>query len=205
MKKFIFTLIAAIGILGCVSARAQFRYGPTIGLDLTTLKFSQDLFKIDQSVGYQAGLQAEMMFPGIGFGIDFAALYSQRGATLDLGSREIWAASGFGRERSYLHYLEIPVNLRFKWTRMSGLEDYVAPYVFGGPTFSFLLAHNKLKAFDYAGGDLGVQCGLGFEIKQRWQVQGSYTWGMTYALKAAKLLNFSGRSRAWQIRVAYLF
>ncbi|MDE5607979.1 MAG: PorT family protein [Muribaculaceae bacterium] len=205
MKKFLLSLIALLGLLGSYSASAQFRYGPTVGIDLTTLRFSQDLFTVDKSLAYQAGVQAEMMFPGIGFGIDFAALYSQKGATLDLGQREIWAGENVGRTRSYLHYLEIPVNLRFKWTRMSGLEDYIAPYVFGGPTFGFLLAHNKVPAFEYAGADLGVQCGLGFEIKQRWQVQGSYTWGMTYAIKATKLLDFVGRNRSWQIRVAYMF
>lgn len=205
MKKFLLSLITLIGIIGTQSASAQFRYGPTVGLDLTNLNFSQDLFDVDKSLGYQAGLQAEMMFPGIGFGIDFAALYSQKGATLNLGQREIWAAEQIGRSRSYLHYLEIPVNLRFKWTRMSGLEDYIAPYVFGGPTFGFLLAHNKVPGFEYAGGDLGVQCGLGFEIKRRWQLQGSYTWGMTYAIKSTKLLDFVGRNRSWQVRVAYLF
>lgn len=205
MKKLLLSIIAFAGILGCLTANAQLRYGPTAGVNLTTLKFSQELFDVDQSVGYQAGLQGELMFPGIGFGIDFAALYSQQGATCDLGSREIWASSGYGKERSYLHYLQIPVNMRFKWTRMAGLEDYVAPYVFGGPVFSFLVAHNKLKVFDYAGADLGLQCGLGFEFKRRWQLQGSYIWGMTYALKAEKLMNFTGRNRSWQVRVAYMF
>ena len=205
MKKLLFILIALTGLAGGMSASAQFRYGPTAGVDLTDLSFSQKLFTVDRSVGFQAGMQGELMFPGIGFGIDFAALYSQRGATLDLSQREVWASQGATRERSYLHYLEIPVNLRFKWTRLSGLEDYVAPYVFAGPSFGFLLAHNRLTDFEYAGADLGVQCGLGFEIKRRWQVQASHTWGVTYAIKATRLLDFVGQNRSWQVRVAYLF
>ena len=184
MKKILSLIIAVVAVMVALPASAQFRYGPTVGLDLTTLKFKQDLFTIDQSLGYTAGIQGEMMFPGIGFGLDIAALYTQRGATMNMGEREVWKAGGLDRERSYLHYLEIPVNLRFKWTRMAGLEDYIAPYVFGGPTFSFLMARNKLRTndnqpvFNYEGGDLGVQCGLGFEILQKWQVQASYTWGM---------------------------
>lgn len=211
MKRLLFIILVFVGMASAVPASAQFRYGPTVGLDLTTLKFKQDLFTIDQSLGYTAGIQGEMMFPGIGFGLDIAALYTQRGATMNLGEREVWKADGLGRERSYLHYLEIPVNLRFKWTRMAGLEDYIAPYVFGGPTFSFLVAHNSLKGNDkqpimnYAGGDLGVQCGLGFEIMQKWQVQASYTWGMTYSLKTVKLEDLSARNRTWTVRVAYMF
>lgn len=193
------------GLSAAIPAAAQFRYGPTAGVDLTTLKFKQTLFDVDRSVGEIVGVQGELMFPGIGFGIDLAALYTQRGATLNLGQREIWASSGYGRERSYLHYFEIPVNLRFKWTRMAGLEDYIAPYVFGGPSFSFLVGHSSIKALEYAGADLGVQCGLGFEILRRWQVQASYCWGMTYALKTVKLDDFSARNRTWSLRVTYLF
>ncbi len=204
--KRILSLILFLSILTVsFKASAQFRYGPTVGIDLTTLNFKQDLFKIDQSVGYQAGVLGELMFPGIGFGIDLGLLYTQRGATLDLGNREIWASQGYGRERSYLHYIELPVNLRFKWTRMNGLEDYIAPFVFGGPTFSFLAAHSRLKAFEYAGADLGLQAGVGFELWKRWQIQGSYIWGMTYALKATKLTDFSARNRTWTLRLTYLF
>ncbi|MDE7385979.1 MAG: PorT family protein [Muribaculaceae bacterium] len=205
MKKLLSLIVLVCSLAAVVPAAAQFRYGPTVGIDLTSLKFKQTLFDVDKSVGYTAGVQGELMFPGIGFGIDFAGLYTQRGATLNMGQREIWAADGYGRERSYLHYFEIPVNVRFKWTRMSGLEDYIAPYVFGGPSFSFLVAHNRNKALDYAGGDLGVQVGLGFELFKHWQVQGSYTWGMTYALKTVKLDDFSARNRTWTLRVAYLF
>lgn len=204
MKKYsiLFILFFTISVIPAVS---QFRYGPTVGFDLTTLKFKQDLFDVDKSAAFQVGVQGEMMFPGIGFGLDIGFMYEQRGATLNLGQREIWASQGYGKERSYLHYISIPIDLRFKWTRMSGLEEYVAPYVFGGPVFSFLAAHNKIEALKYAGGELGVQAGLGFEIKKIWQIQGSYTWGMTYAMKTKLLENFSARNRTWSVRIVRFF
>lgn len=205
MKRFFKISLLVMMLAVSVGASAQFRYGVTAGADLTTLKFKQTLFDIDRSVGYTAGVQGELMFPGIGFGIDVAGLYTQRGATLHLGQREIWASDGYGNERSYLHYFEIPINLRFKWTRMAGLEDYIAPFVYGGPSFSFLVAHNRIKALEYAGCDLGVQCGLGFEILRRWQVQAGYCWGMTYAMKTVKLGDFSARNRTWSMRVTYFF
>ena len=83
MKRNIITLIIAVFALCAASeASAQFRWGATAGVNFNTMKFKQDLFTVDQAVGESAGLHAEMMFPGIGFGIDMGLLYEQRGASL---------------------------------------------------------------------------------------------------------------------------
>lgn len=205
MKKILTAIIVCLAAFCASDAKAEFRYGATVGVDMTDLKFKQDLFKVDGSVGFQAGVQGELMIPGIGFGIDMAMLYSQKGATLHMGEREIWASQGVSDPRLYLHYIEIPLNLRFKWTRMNGLEDYVAPYVFGGPSISFLAGHSKLEVMDFAGADIGLQCGIGFEIYRRWQIQGQYTWGMTYACKTKQLDDFSAKNSTWAVRVTYFF
>ncbi|MGM9847625.1 MAG: porin family protein [Muribaculaceae bacterium] len=204
MKK-IFLAILFVASFIAFDASAQFRYGPTLGVDFTTLKFKQDLFTVDQSVGYQAGIQGEMMFPGIGFGVDIGAMYEQRGATLNLGEKKVWSSQGYGSHRSYLHYLSIPINLRFKWTRMNGLEDYIAPYVFGGPNISFMLAHSSIDALDYTTADLGLQVGFGFEVLKRWQIQASYDWGMTYCVKTKILDDHSAKNRTWSVRVVRFF
>ncbi|MDE5633272.1 MAG: PorT family protein [Muribaculaceae bacterium] len=205
MKNLKIFFIAAAMILGAVAARAEFRWGPTAGVNLSTLNFSQELFSVDRSVGEVAGVTGEMMFPGIGFGVDFSALYSQEGATLHLGERRIWAVDGYTSPRAYLHYLSIPINLRFKWTRMDGFEETLAPYVYGGPTISILCGHSNIKAIDYAAGCIGLQAGVGVELKRHWQIQGQYMWGMTYAMKMKKLTDFSARNGVWQLRVAYMF
>ena len=169
------------------------------------MKFNQKLFNVDSNVGFSAGLATELMFPGIGFGVDAGIFYQQRGATLNLGEREVWASQGYGKERCYLHYIEVPVNLRFKWTRMNGLEDYVAPFVFGGPTFSILAAHSDIKALDYPFGDVGLTAGFGVEIYRDWQVSGSYTWGLMTAASTKLLDDFNSKNRTWNVRVVYFF
>lgn len=203
MKRIIACVIAVVAILGASNVNAQFRYGPIAGVDFTNLDFRQDLITIDKSTGFSAGVIGEMMFPGIGFGLDIGCMYVQRGATLHLGERRVWSYDGYGDERSYLHYIDIPLNLRFKYTRLNGIEDYVAPFVFGGPSLSLLVAHNDIKALEYAGGEFGLSVGGGFEILKRWQVSASYTWGMSYALKTRLLDDFSAKNRTWNIRVAY--
>ncbi len=204
MRKLLITSAILICSLYNV-ATAQFRYGPTASVDITNLSFKQDLISVNPSVGFSAGIMSEMMFPGIGFGIDAGFLYSQRGASLNLGEKEIWASDGYGKERAYLHYIEIPVHLRFKYTRLNGIEDYVAPFIYVGPSFSLLVGHGHLKALEYAGGDIGLTIGLGAELWKNWQISGSHTWGTTYSLKTIKLKDFSARNRAWSIKIAYLF
>lgn len=184
---------------------AQFRAAGVAGVNISTLNFSQDLVPVKSSVGYQAGILGELMFPGIGFGIDLGLLYNQGGAKVDLGSKEVWSSLGYGNQRSYLHYVQIPLHLRFKWTRMSGLEEYIAPFVYGGPELNILVAHNKCKAYDYSGAELGLSAGFGLEIMRNWQISGSYTWGMTNALETKLLDGFGAHNRQWTVRVAYFF
>ena len=195
--------LAAVAVLP-ERAVAQFRWAATASVTYNDLKFKQDLGPVSQAVGYGAGVTAEMMFPGIGFGIDFGLLYSQKGATVDLGSKTIWAED-YGNERVYMHYLHIPLHLRFKWTRMNGLEEKIAPFVYGGPDFTIRIANGRCDAFDYAGGDLGLSVGGGVELWRNYQVSFGYTWGMSYVLRTKLLDNFSDRNREWFVRLSYYF
>ncbi len=211
MKKLLIILFAFM-LSGVTGMNAQFRYGPVAGVNISKLSFNQDLFDVSQAVGFQAGVQAELMFPGIGFGIDFGLLYNQATSFANIGQREVWASQGFGRQRMMLHQIDIPVHLRFKWTRMNGLEEKIAPFVYGGPEFLLNCGHSKVKGnpgvenpFTYSGGGLGLTAGLGFELWRSWQISASYTWGMSYMVKTKLLDDFSGRSSQWTVRVAYLF
>lgn len=188
-----------------IAAHAQFRYAPLVGYNNTNLHFNQDLVSVSAVSGFRAGVMGELMFPGIGFGLDFGALYNMDGAKVDLGQKEVWSSSGYGDSRVLLHNFEIPVNLKFKWTRLQGLEDYIAPYVFGGPTFDFLLGHSRINAFDYSVLTVGLQVGIGIEIFRKWHLQGEYNWGMSNQLKTVKLDDYSGRNRRWSISVLRYF
>lgn len=205
MKKFLVAIAVAAGLMTPVAANAQFRYGPTVGVTITNLHFKQDLMTVDQSVGYSAGITGEMMFPGLGFGVDVGLAYEQRGASLHMGEKQMWQSQGLGTERAYLHYLTIPLHLRFKYTRLNGLEDKIAPLAYAGPTFGFLVGHSKNPALEYSAGTVSLEFGLGAELWKKWQVSASYTLGATYALKAKILTDYSAQNRVWAVRVAYLF
>ena len=89
-----------------VGAAAQFRYAPVVGVNISDLKFKQDLFATGNTVGVQAGVMGELMFPGIGFGMDFGLLYNMIGSKTDIGERKIWAADGFRNCTATVHTLE---------------------------------------------------------------------------------------------------
>ena len=74
MKKLSFIIVALLATLGTFQASAQMRWGATVGVDVTGMKWSQTTFrdqkfKTTQSVGFTAGIIGEYEIPGIGFGI----------------------------------------------------------------------------------------------------------------------------------------
>ena len=198
-------MIALVALCAVSTARAQMRWGASAGININSMKFKQELFGVSSAVGESAGIRGEMMFPGIGFGLELGLFYQQQGATLSLGDKPIWSTQGYDDERVYLHSVSIPFNLKFKWTRLQGLEDYVAPFVFGGPILQIQAGHSKCDALKYSGGDVELCAGIGVELMKRWQIAGSYIWGMTYALKTAQLVDVSARNRTWDIKVTYFF
>ena len=205
MKTKILAAIVTIAAIMAPAASAQFRYGPMVGMNITNLSFKQNLVTVRKAAGFSAGAVAELMFPGIGFGVDFGLYYDMRGAKVNLGEKYMWSHQGYGDERMTLHYINLPFHLRFKYTRFNGFEEKLAPLLFVGPTFGFHIANSKIPAFDFSGGDMGLEFGGGAEIFQRWQFTVSYNMGMTYVTKAKVLTNYSARSRSLNFRLSYLF
>lgn len=209
IRSYLRRTAAAIAIAAAVvfpsEAFAQFRWGAQAGVNVNNLQFKQELVTIDKSAGFSAGVTGEMMFPGIGFGLDIGLHYEMTGAKVHLGERKMWSSQGYGNEQFRMHYAVIPLHVRFKWTRMGGLEEKIAPLVYFGPEFSILAGHSKCDAMDFAGGALALDMGGGFEIMRRWQLTAGYNMGMTYVVKAKVLTNYSARNRYWYIRGTYFF
>lgn len=205
LQKLKYLILAIVALTAAGSANAQFRYGPVLGGSITNLNFKQDIVTVKKTGGFQAGIQTEMMFPGIGFGIDFGLIYNLAGAKMNLGERLMWQSAGYGNERIMIHELTIPFHLRFKYTRLNGLEDTLAPFLYLGPDFHIQAGHSKCDAMKFSGGDVALSFGLGVEILRNWQLSAQYSFGATYALKAKQLTDYSARTKQWTLRVAYLF
>lgn len=202
MKRLSSLLLLLFGI--CICASAQFRWGPQIGGNYSKYRFRQHLISVEALPGFSAGVMGEMMFPGIGFGIDFGLTYEMRGSKIHFGEREIWKGE-FGTENCYIHELQVPLNLRFKYTNLNGIERKIAPLAYVGPVFCLNIGHNKVGALDYTGGSLLLQCGLGVELFEHYQISGGYYWGLTKEWRTKKLDDFSAKPKGWRVNIAYLF
>lgn len=186
-------------------ASAQFRWGATAGVNFQKQHFKQELIDVDRGVGFSGGIIGELMFPGIGFGVDFGLQYEQHTSKMHFEQREIWASDGFGAMNSTISTLQVPINLRFKYTRLNGIEQTVAPFVFVGPVFNINIAHNAVPPLEYSGGSFGLQCALGAELFRNFQISGGYYWDLTFEARTRKLENFSTKPEGWNIKFSYLF
>ncbi|MCM1005376.1 MAG: PorT family protein [Prevotella sp.] len=201
-KKIILLLLSLI----CIQAAfAQFRWGVTAGFNYEKYHFKQDLMQVDASPGFSAGIIGELMFPGIGFGMDFGLNYEMHGSKLHLGDQVVWASSGYGTEQSYIHLIQIPINLRFKYTKLNGIEQKIAPFVFVGPVFNIRCGNNNVPALEYSSGSIGLQTQLGLELFRKFQISGGYYWDFTYEARTKKLENFSQHPQGWVVKASYFF
>lgn len=202
MKRLLILLLLPLVAFG---ASAKFRWGPTVGVNFSNSYWKQDLVQRDMLTGFNAGLMGEVMIPGIGFGFDFGLRYSMRGSRVHFGDQVVWSSMGIGTTNLYIHQIDIPVNLRFKWTRLDGFENTVAPFAYAGPVFNIQVANSKCDAIERSGGSVGIQVALGAELFRRWQVSFGYLWDVTYDMNTRQLDNFSSRLQGWFINAAVLF
>lgn len=202
MKKFLSILLLAFSVLG---ASAEFRWGPTAGVNFSTLHWKQEIAKTSMLTGGNVGVAGELMIPGIGFGIDLALRYNLHGAHVNFGDHKVWAIDGIKNQNLWFHTLEIPLNLKFKWTRMNGFERILAPFVYAGPVFNFTLATNKCPAITTPAGYVAIQVAGGAELFEHFQISGGYSWGVSYQVRTLKLDNYVASPRGGFIQLAYFF
>lgn len=156
-------------------------------------------------VGGSAGVMAEVMIPGIGFGFDFGLKYLNHGGRVGFDEQVVWESQGIGATDLRMHVIQVPLNLRFKWTRMNGIENIVAPFAYGGPEFNFNIGNTSCDAVKRNSFSVALCCGIGAELFKRYQVSGGYYWDMTNDMKTVQLDDFYGRLKGWRVNFAVLF
>ncbi len=201
MKKLVLALMAIVISLG---ANAELRWGPTASVNFNTFHWKEPLLETHLRTGFDAGFMTEVMIPGIGFGVDAGLTYGMRCAKVNFGQWEVWNCDGFGNDNVVLHTVNVPLHLRFKYTRLEGIEETIAPLVFAGPVFSFNVAGN-CKALEQPVGTVSLDFGLGCELFQKFQISVGYLWGLSYATRTVKLENLSARADGFRVNLAYFF
>lgn len=208
MKKIAFALTLCCMILArTFTADAETRWGIVAVGNYSNLKFNQDLISVDKGFGGGAGLMGEIIIPGIGFAVDGSVIYSAFTTNVHLGERRVWSNDGFGNETLCNHTIDIPLNLKFKYTNLNGIENIIAPLAYVGPSFTVHVGDGSkgADAMSYKRIAFGIHVGAGCELFRRVQVSASYTWGITKTLSTIKLDDFEAKNKYWRLQVAYMF
>ena len=192
MKKITSMAIMVMALFVAVPAQAQFSWGIKGGVKLVSNDLSnlsgivQDKAQImnkDNYTGFFIGPKAELRVPILGFGIEAAALYSQKG--MSVGDNETFKQNSF----------QIPLNIKYSF----GLGNVANVFIAAGPEFGFNVGEttkvfNNVQFDDVTGvtaGDvsayvlekstLSINIGLGATLLNHLQVALNYNmpWGKT--------------------------
>lgn len=140
MKKFygIIALVAAFML--AIPAQAQFKFGVKAGLNVSKASLDKEVISADNRTGFFVGPMVEFTVPLVGIGVDAALLYDNKSIK---ASGEV--AGQTVSETETLHYIDIPVNLKYT----IGLGSLASVYGATGPQFSYNLTGKNVF------GDLG--------------------------------------------------
>lgn len=204
MKRI--TLLITAVLLTCAASMAQTtsRWGITAGATINEVHFKQhDIVPNKRAVGPQLGVTGEMNFSGIGFGVEGSLLYTLKQGKVNYGERTIWESQGFGDEMVSMHYLDVPLHLKFKYNRLGGAESTIMPMVFVGPQFSFLMHGNHGNINKYSPVSVYLDMGLGCELMERVQLRGGYNFSIGQSFHTKMLDENVAKNRTWYFNVTW--
>ncbi|MBQ1485563.1 MAG: PorT family protein [Muribaculaceae bacterium] len=204
MKKIILFITTLLIATAAASGQTTSRWGITAGATINEVHFKQhDIVPSKRAVGPQLGVTGEMNFSGIGFGVEGSLLYTLKQGKVNYGERTIWESQGFGDEMVSMHYLDVPLHLKFKYNRLGGAESTIMPMVFVGPQFSFLMHGNHGDINKYSPVSVYLDMGLGCELMERVQLRGGYNFSIGQSFHTKMLDENVAKNRTWYFNVTW--
>lgn len=204
MKRITLLITALLLASAAAMAQSSSRWGITAGANYNEVHFKQqDIVPSTRMWGPQVGLTGEMNFGGIGFGVDGALLYTLKQGKVNYGDRPMWAAVGAGKETVSMHYIDVPLHLKFKWHRMNGLENTIMPLIYVGPQFSFLVHGNHSELNTYPPVHVYLDAGAGIELKERVQLRAGYNFSIGQTFHTKLLDENVAKNRTWYVNVTW--
>ena len=171
MKKSIFCVALVAAMFLAIPANAQFKFGPKVGMNISTLSLGGDLsktFKSENITSFTGGLMAEFMVPVIGVGLDASVMYTRKGSTL----KEVTTGAS---KNQHTDYVEIPINLKYKFS-LPVVGSVLAPFVYAGPSFGFKVGDNFEDQYKDKSFETAINVGIGVELFNHLQIAGQYGW-----------------------------
>lgn len=199
-------VVSAMSLVASIAMRAQSeaRWGFTAGANYNEIHFKQsDILNTDPAFSPMAGVTGELNIPGIGFSVDASLLYSMRSGKINYGERKVWSSLGLANETCQMHYVDLPVHLKFKYQKLNGFENKLMPMIFVGPTFSFMAGSNLKDVNSYSPVSVYLHFGVGAEIVRRVQVTAGFGFSIGETFHTKLLDENVAKNRTWNATVTY--
>lgn len=208
-KTLIILLVAVMGIGYAAQSKAEFKFGPRIGLNVNKMSFDSKVLDGENRCGFTGGVQAEYTVPIINLGFDLSLMYSYMDSKV---KAEVQGLSAEGSTKAGKHFLEIPLNIKYK-IGIPAIANILRPYVFTGPSVAFRLDKNGDDAlFDTKTSQWAWNLGIGLEFINHLQISAGYGFGMNNIIDGKKIAgveintdNIKAKNNYWTISAAYLF
>lgn len=133
MKRYIFVLVASMFMMTSnVNAQSKLRFGIMGGMNVSEMRFDQEIINKDNQAGFFVGPMVDLTLPILGLNLDAAVLYDQQ----KVGAMD---------ESDDLKFVEVPINLKYNLSIGSMLGAYIAT----GPQFSFNVGDDNILKHEY--------------------------------------------------------
>lgn len=189
------------------SAKAEFHFGPKLGVNVNQVSFDSKVFDSSNRCGFTGGVTLEYIAPVLNLGADISVMYthmkSNVGASAGNVDLDIKTVSG--------NFIEIPLHVKYKIA--NPISSIIKPYVFTGPSVALKLGGEN-DFIETKKAQWGWDLGLGVELIKHLQIGAGYTFGINKVvdhINAAGNLNIStddnvkARKNYWTITAAWMF
>ena len=194
-------MVAVCSLATAMPASAQLlKWGFKGGLNMSKLDLDKALSS-DNNAGFFIGPMAEVTIPLVGLGVDAAVMYSQRGNKYEATADGV-SCTVDGRQQG----VEIPVHLKYSF----GLGSMLGIYIAAGPDFFFNFKDITVSGYDVNTNRTQVALNVGAGLKLISHLQLGFTYqipmGDSFSVgNGAAALFDSGKTKTWQVSLAYLF
>ena len=205
MKKNRFLFLAIILAFSTITTTSygQIRLGIRGEVGLNKASFSKDAIEVENLNSFKLGPTVEVMLPAMNFGVEASVLYNND--RMDVA--QLTSGENSAREEISItnHYIDIPVNLKYKFGLLLPVKIYAAagPYArihIAGDDIKFknVVEDAKAKAFE-----AGINLGLGVEVFSRLAVGVNYGMQLTDNYSADKPVwsdALNNKKNTWSIQ-----
>ena len=210
MKKILAILFLVLSLSTSVSA--QIKLGVKGGLNVSSLKLSDEMWATDNRTGFFFGPMVKITVPLIGLSFDAAALYDKKEAKMhyadDVVGGDLSRTTNIKQQ-----YIDIPINVRYG----IGLGSLANVFVFAGPQWGINVGDKDFKwdsssSYSLKKATFSVNVGAGVMLLKHLQGSVNYNIECNKSGKMDTSRNYSedakwlkGHNNTWQVSVGYWF